>query len=181
MTLGDLSKTSTGELSPRKPYPSHWHDGELAIRKKLGITDPAVDNIWAYFISTLPDEHREHYTQIIKFLPLTIVDEQGRPWVTIVAKEAGAAFIESPDERTLLVNGKVWEGDPARRVFGAAAHHPIGGDQPRRLIAGIGLDLETRKRTKFWGLASRLNVNSETGVMKATLTTTTVLPWVPCS
>ena len=89
-----------------------WHPGELAIQRKLGYAD-AVSDAWARVGSFMPEQHRLFHTSNLPFIPMTTLDAEGRPWASIVAGPTGdIGFVNSPDPRTLVINARLWDGDP---------------------------------------------------------------------
>ncbi|KAJ5898770.1 hypothetical protein N7495_003514 [Penicillium taxi] len=129
-----------------------WHPGEITIQRKLGF-DKAVTNSWSHIRDFMPDQHRLFYTSNLPFIPITTLDEEGRPWASIVAGTAGElGFVKSPDSRTLSIHTRLWEGDPFLNTAKAwidQGHQKVLSE--RFLTAGIGIELSTRRRNKFAG------------------------------
>lgn len=123
-----------------------WHAGELAIQQRLGFA-PAVRMAWEVISDELPPEHRTFHSTRLHFLPLTTLDHEGRPWVSILAPTDGmpdTGWVTSPSRRELTVRCRLSEGDPIKENIVEA------GDF---LVAGLGVELSTRRRNKFAGAA----------------------------
>ena len=130
-----------------------WHPGELSIQRKLGFAD-AVKDRWAAVRNFMPEQHRIFHTSNLPFIPTTTLDEDGRPWASIVAGPNGAfGFVQSPDDRTLSVYARIWDGDPLLDTVSSwtSAKHQRDAITGRSLIAGLGIEFSTRRRNKFAG------------------------------
>ncbi|KAJ5897117.1 uncharacterized protein N7473_006516 [Penicillium subrubescens] len=131
-----------------------WHPGEVAIQRKLGYADVVRDH-WSIVGSFMPQQHRIFHTSNLPFIPLTTLDDDGRPWASIVSGSAGAiGFVKSPDARTLSIHARIWDGDPLLDTFKAWASlkNPQDVITERFLTAGLGIEFSTRRRNKFAGL-----------------------------
>ena len=131
-----------------------WHPGELAVQRKLGFAD-AVGNYWRRIGSSLPEQHRNFHTSNLHFLPITTIDENGRPWASVVAGSTGnIGFVKCPDSQTLTISAGMWEGDPLLDTLEAWLNpsHRLNTGPERFLVAGVGIDFATRRRNKFAGL-----------------------------
>lgn len=135
------------------PSLNGWHRGEKLIQAKLNLVDPAVALLYTYIEGDLPEHHRIFHSTRLPFVPVTILDDKGRPWGSILAGLDGRpGFIRSPSRKSLKVAAKTWEGDPLLRK--SQAFEVGSGDQ--MLVAGIGIDFSTRQRNKFAGQISGL-------------------------
>lgn len=162
-----FSTLSTPTPLPRSSVPAHyshasimparingWHRGERLIHDRMKFTDPVVDTLHKYIEAELPEDHREFHSTRVQFFPISVLDELGRPWVSILAGPGGGpGFVSSPSNITLSLKARSWDGDP----FLENVRPP--GSRRKTLVAGIGLDYSTRKRTKFAGHVSRLEQN----------------------
>ncbi|KAF3392683.1 hypothetical protein F1880_008854 [Penicillium rolfsii] len=87
------------------------------------------------------------------FIPVTTLDDEGRPWASIVSGSTGAiGFVKSPDAQTLSIRARIWDGDPLLDTFRAWANlknPPVATE--RFLTAGLGIEFSTRRRNKFAG------------------------------
>lgn len=129
-----------------------WHIGERAVREKLHFDEiPATATLYLHISGDLPREHAEFHTTRLPFLPVTVLDEQGRPWGSILAGHEGKpGFISEPTYNTLAISATLWDGDPFldnARLFSS---------QKPMLIAGIGIEFPTRRRNKLAGHVTNL-------------------------
>ena len=102
---------------------------------------------YTYISSYMPEQHRVFYTSNLPFIPATILDESGRPWGSIFAGKGGEiGFVKSPDESSMSMDLVSWEGDPLLKYLGVRKD-----EKGRVLVAGIGIEISTRRRNKFAG------------------------------
>ncbi|KAJ7092088.1 hypothetical protein B0H15DRAFT_883509 [Mycena belliarum] len=129
-----------------------WHRGENAIHVKLNTSnDYVVSTLYRSISGDLPEEHTQFHTTRLPFLPVTTLDEIGRPWGSILAGLDGQpGFVWAPRYTTLSVDAKLWEGEPLVKNSKRFAK------DGRMLVAGIGIEFPTRRRNKFAGTISRL-------------------------
>ena len=115
-----------------------WHPGELAIHGKLD-TDGSMTMAWRYIDPCIPEQHRQFHTTRLPFVPITTLDAEGRPWVSIIAGGDGRpGFIESPAEQLLTVRARTWDGDPFEDNVSSWADSHGDDDEYPFLVAGIG-------------------------------------------
>ncbi|KAF9267880.1 hypothetical protein L218DRAFT_919673 [Marasmius fiardii PR-910] len=148
-----------------------WHPGEVIIRQKLSYNlDPSTHILYTAIYGDLDPDHAVFHTTRLPFLPVTTVDEGGRPWGSILAAEDGEpgdgqGFIAHPRYTVLTVNTKVWVGDPLIENIKAHSFDPSTGIAQEggndMLIAGIGIEFPTRRRNKFAGKITKMNVTSD--------------------
>ncbi|KAK0202267.1 hypothetical protein DFS33DRAFT_1375582 [Desarmillaria ectypa] len=133
-----------------------WHPGERSIRQKLGFDkDPSLNWLYTSVDGDLPPEHGVFHSTRLHFLPVTTLDSLGRPWGSVLAGPDGEpGFISTPKYTTLSFNIKVWEGDP---FFSNS--RDSGDDE--MLMAGIGVELSTRRRNKFAGKITKRKGNDD--------------------
>jgi hypothetical protein len=123
-----------------------WHPGEVIVQGIMNlparVTSDAV-------VNHLPEQHRAFHTSRLHLLPVTTLDEHGRPWVSILTSKNGKPeFISSSDPTKLRIQAYVWDSDPIiHNVEGGRNGSPI---KPA-LLSGIGLEPSTRRRNKFAG------------------------------
>ena len=127
-----------------------WHKGERTIQHKLGYAG-AVSQAWTWIEPEMREQHQVFYTTRLPFIPVTTIDDQHRPWSSILAGPDGLpGFAISRALGELTLNASVWEGDPFRQNVAAT------GKGGRMLIAGIGVEFSTRRRNKFAGYIEHL-------------------------
>ncbi|KAJ6538798.1 hypothetical protein DFH09DRAFT_71247 [Mycena vulgaris] len=129
-----------------------WHRGENAIHLKLNtFNDYAVSTLYMSISGDLPAEHVQFHTTRLHFLPVTTLDDIGRPWGSILAGDNGQpGFIQTPRYNMLSVDAKLWDGDPL------VQNSKLFERDGTMLLAGIGIEFATRRRNKFAGAISRL-------------------------
>lgn len=123
------------------------------MHQELGFAD-AMQDRWVSIASSMSDQHRIFHTSNLPFIPLTTIDEQGRPWCSLLAGANGlVGFVKSPNDTTLVVDASIWNGDPISRTIHAFSHNISRHTDAsiRFLIAGIGIEHSTRRRNKFAG------------------------------
>ena len=131
-----------------------WHEGERAVHTQLGFTD-AVKTSYKHTTDYMPEQHQVFHTSNVPFFPVTILDETGRPWGSIFAGKGGEiGFVKSPDESSLDMDLVTWEGDP---LLGMVKGWNRGGDKV--LMAGIGVELSSRRRNKFAGWIESFSID----------------------
>lgn len=134
-----------------------WHPGELAIQHRLGFAN-AVRDHWSIVRNFMPEQHRVFHTSNLPFIPVTSLDEEGRPWASIVSGPTGSiGFIQSPDARTLSIYARIWDGDPLLNTVRTWISLEDREDamSERFLTAGLGIEFSTRRRNKFAGIMRR--------------------------
>ncbi|KAJ7162199.1 hypothetical protein C8R46DRAFT_1353202 [Mycena filopes] len=131
---------------------SGWHRGENEIHRKLGTFDDyAVSSLYMVIDGDLPPDHAQFHSTRLPFLPVTTLDDSGRPWSSILAAEDGRpGFITNPRYSTLRVQAKLWDGEPLLLNSKLFKH------DESMLIAGIGIEFATRRRNKLAGFVSNL-------------------------
>ncbi|KAF6762155.1 oxidoreductase FAD/NAD(P)-binding protein [Ephemerocybe angulata] len=103
---------------------------------------PGVSDAWRSIYGELTQQHMRFHTSNLHFLPVVTLDKKGRPWSFYTCEwEPGRS---------------VWEGDPFwenSREFGV--------DGTEMLIAGIGVEVSTRRRNKLAGKIKSVERNEE--------------------
>ena len=130
-----------------------WHPGEVIVQRKLGFAD-AVSDRWALVSNLMREQHRIFHTSNLPLIPITTIDEDGRPWASIVTGAKGEiGFVRSPDPNTLVINTRLWDGEPLAATLKAWKDQSDQRAQnsDRFLTAGLGIEFPTRRRNKFAG------------------------------
>jgi hypothetical protein len=132
-----------------------WHRGERIVRKKLGLDKiPSTSHSWTAIKGEMPEQHSTFYTTRLPFVPVCILDDTGRPWGSILTgKDGKPGFIHHPRYNTLSIEANLWKGDPFHRAVNI-----IDCENGSNLIAGIGVEVSTRRRNKFAGHITSINV-----------------------
>ncbi|RAQ63116.1 oxidoreductase [Aspergillus flavus] len=139
-----------------------WHPGEISMQRKLGYTN-AVKDAWPTIRNIMPEQHRVFHTSNLPFIPITTVDEDGRPWAAIVAGPTGEpGFVHSPDSQNLSIHAHLWDGDPLLDTVNAWVDpsSALSTIAQRSLAAGLGIEFSTRRRNKFAGTIQRVECQS---------------------
>ncbi len=124
-----MEETTTLQGSP-------FHAGEQEVQERLGVGD--IED-WARKVVRpfLPEQHREFHTSL-PFLVAAAMDEQGRPWATLLTGPDG--FITSPDPRSLVMDGVSLDGDPLSGALSSGRH-----------LGLLGIELANRRRNRING------------------------------
>ncbi|KAK4635827.1 hypothetical protein CLAFUW4_02052 [Fulvia fulva] len=151
-----------------------WHEGEKKVAELMHT--PPYDNPT---VPTLSPQLSNHL-QIAPLIAIGTLDKQGRPWTTLWGGRKGLSQplgggiigIKTP------VTGK---HDPVvEELFGKEATGEVVREEGKgRMVSGLSIDLETRKRTKMYGrmIAGALTKKNDevTGVEEATVEAQLVL------
>lgn len=136
-------------LSTRKPNAAYidWHPGEQSVQATMNLSARVpIEAI----VDKLPEQHRIFHSTTLRFLPVTTLDEQGRPWASVLcSKDGSPSFISSPSATSMEIKAHTWEGDPI--VRNVQRFETLLKDDKRPLISAIGLETSTRRRNKFGG------------------------------
>ncbi|KAJ7213010.1 hypothetical protein GGX14DRAFT_619825, partial [Mycena pura] len=129
-----------------------WHRGENAIHLKLNTyNDYAVSNLYMAISGDLPMDHAQFHSTRLPFLPVTTLDDEGRPWGSILAgKDGQPGFVQAPKYSMLSVDAKLWDGEPLNE------NSKLFERDGTMLAAGIGIEIPTRRRNKFAGYITHL-------------------------
>ncbi|KAL4899296.1 hypothetical protein BDW74DRAFT_189405 [Aspergillus multicolor] len=148
-----------------------WHPGESTLHTKLGFTR-AVETKWRSIEPQLREQHRIFHTSNLPFIPMTAIDENGRPWAGIAAGKTGeVGFVKGDkgDLRTLEISGRGWSGDPwfdnLRNLSGDFEGDDEGMRSGERVLtAGLRIEFSTRRRNKFAGRVRGVEILKDKGV-----------------
>ncbi|KAF2098281.1 hypothetical protein NA57DRAFT_66633 [Rhizodiscina lignyota] len=127
--------------------PMDWNDGEKEMQRKMhvpsGYDNPTVSALSQQLAMMLQRGH---------LLAIGTVDKQGRPWTSIWGGQPG---FTAPLGGNLMGVRQMVDGqyDPVVEalVGGNADGEVKKEEQPGRMVAGLSLHLETRKRVKLYG------------------------------
>ncbi|MBL8296831.1 MAG: pyridoxamine 5'-phosphate oxidase family protein [Rhodanobacteraceae bacterium] len=117
---------------------SPFHAGEIAIQQRLGVAERMAEFGRRVVRDYMPDQHRQFYAHL-PFLVLATVDDEGRPWASLLEGEPG--FAHSPAPTRLDLAATPAAVDPAR-----------AGWRPGSAIGLLGIELPTRRRNRVNGL-----------------------------
>lgn len=116
---------------------SPFHPGELQAQDRMGVREKIARVAHRRILDYMPDQHREFYASL-PFVLLGSIDDQGRPWASIVAGRPG--FMSSTDSSSLEIGSSPPFGDPLHGTLKPGAEVGILGIQP-----------ETRRRNRLTG------------------------------
>ncbi|KAL1586455.1 hypothetical protein WHR41_05239 [Cladosporium halotolerans] len=122
-----------------------WHEGELAMAKAMNV--PPMDNPT---VPTLSPQLANH-SQIAPLIAIGTLDKQGRPWTTLWGGEKG---ISQPIAQGVIGirTPVVGKHDPVvEELVGSKADGAVVREEGvGRMVSGLTIDLETRKRVKMF-------------------------------
>jgi predicted pyridoxine 5'-phosphate oxidase superfamily flavin-nucleotide-binding protein len=134
--LLDTGPPDTGNASP-------WHDGERAVRERVGGGDRLEEAGRRVIRSFMPDQHRLFFAQL-PFLVVGSVDRDGWPWASMLFGPPG--FATSPDPGRLDIAALPHDGDPLRAALAPGAP-----------LAVLGIEAATRRRNRANGRVTALD------------------------
>ena len=115
------------------------HEGELRVQARRRAPPELTEAIRGVIHDEMSRQHVAYYARL-QYLPLGVLDESGRPWVTILCNPETTAH----STELLVVRARVNTDDP----FVRAVCSPMPG---ARLFAGVAIDFTTRSRVKLSG------------------------------
>src|SRR6185295_17055635 len=98
--------------------PSPFHPGETAIQERVGVRARIQALGRRVVRDYMPEQHRNFFAQL-PFVVVGSVDEAARPWASLLVGAPG--FVESPDERTLVIRARPSVADPLSRSLAVGA------------------------------------------------------------
>jgi NAD(P)H-flavin reductase len=123
-----------------------WHEGEIAMAKAMRVPD--MDN--PTFPSLSPQ--LANHARIAPLIAIGTLDKQDRPWTTLWGGEKG---ISQPIAQGILGirSQVVRQYDPVvEELVGKEGDGTVVREEGvGRMVSGLTIDLETRKRTKLYG------------------------------
>lgn len=125
------------------------HKGELLLQERRNTPKALSDAIPQYISSDMPQQHAEFFADL-SYLPLATLDQQGRPWVSILVTSSAddpSVGIKVSGGNTTDVVAETSPFDPFTRALQQA---PTSADEAR-LFAGVGVDFNNRRRNKIAG------------------------------
>ncbi|SMQ46044.1 unnamed protein product [Zymoseptoria tritici ST99CH_3D7] len=137
-----------------------WHKGEETLHALLSI--PSQDN------PTVPalSPQLSHHLPVVPLIALGTLDSRSRPWTTLLGGQKG---LSQPLGGGILgirtaVPGK-WDPVVEELVGKEGKGDVVREEGEGRMVSGLTIDLETRKRTKFFGrmVAGALSREKEEG------------------
>ncbi|KAK3707740.1 hypothetical protein LTR37_011917 [Vermiconidia calcicola] len=125
-----------------------WHEGETKMQRKLRVPD--MDNPT---VPTMSPQLANHL-QVTPLIAIGTLDKKGRPWTTLWGN-GDKGFARPMVQRVIGIRTPVTgKYDPVvEELFGKEATGEIVREENHegRMVAGLTIDLETRKRVKLFG------------------------------
>ncbi|SCV71639.1 BQ2448_3227 [Microbotryum intermedium] len=142
-----------------------WPQAVQRMQRLAEIESEEIAGDVDYIAPYLPEQHRLFYTGNISFLPLTTMAADGRVWTSLLAGQDGTpGFITSEDPRWIEIKAKTWQGDPIARTLGS--EFEISAEKRLdALVAGVGIELWSRRRNKLAGMAKKVKWNDKDEVV----------------
>jgi predicted pyridoxine 5'-phosphate oxidase superfamily flavin-nucleotide-binding protein len=120
---------------------SPYHPGELTVQARAGVRDKAarVGNSIHDEIPPVAARFLEERSWVV----IATAEEDGRPWVSLLAGSPG--FVRVEDARTVTLAAEPRPGDPLERTVSGSRYAGL-----------LGIDLATRRRMRLNGALHRL-------------------------
>lgn len=123
-----------------------WHEGEIAMARAMRV--PEMDN------PTFPalSPQLANHARIAPLVAIGTLDKQGRPWTTLWGGEKG--MMQPIAQGILGIRSQVVrQYDPVvEELVGKEGDGTVVREEGAgRMVSGLTIDLETRKRTKLYG------------------------------
>lgn len=126
------------------------HNGILTVKQKRHTPKTLSDSIPYYIDRDMPPQHAEFFSHLA-YLPIATVDNQGRPWVTILTTASNddpSVGIKLTGNNQLTINAYADTSDPFVNAILESNHQ---SNKPTHLFAGVGIDFTNRRRNKIAG------------------------------
>lgn len=118
-----------------------FHEGECLVQARAGVRERMAAFGERLIRDFMPEQHRMFFAEL-PFVVVGGVDAEEQPWASILSNPPG--FIESPDERRLLIRAQPKAADPLREALVAGAS-----------IALLGIEQHSRRRNRMNGIVER--------------------------
>jgi hypothetical protein len=123
------------------------HPGELEVHKTLLVPDRVAESLADFVTDDIPTE-QVGFLESLTYLALTTVDEDGRPWVSLLVGKEG--FIKVIEANQLRVCVTLVRGDPLADCVSTNDHGSPARTQ--RHFAALAVNFATRMRSKISGV-----------------------------
>ena len=114
-----------------------WHEGEVALQRRLGVAERMSEIGSRVVRDYMPDQHRDFFAQL-PCVVIGAVDPAGDAWASIAVGHPG--FLASPDPRSLEISMPRDPRDPAD-----------AGLEDGDAIGLLGIELHSRRRNRMNG------------------------------
>ncbi|GAB7363445.1 hypothetical protein MBLNU230_g3719t1 [Neophaeotheca triangularis] len=123
-----------------------WHEGETAVKRALRVSEdinPTIPGL---------SPQLANHLQIVPLLAVGTLDKEGRPWTTIWGGESGFARPLAPAIIGIRTPVPGQHDPVVEELVGKEATGEIVREEGTgRMVSGLTIDLETRKRVKLFG------------------------------
>ncbi|KAF9438921.1 hypothetical protein BGZ76_002920 [Entomortierella beljakovae] len=167
-------------LIPNVELHDRWHSGERKVQDLMHVRE-LVQNHSSMFRPFLTTQMQE-FVPGLNYFFIGTLDEQGRPWVSILTGQKG--FLQSSDIKSLEIKTNLNEFLGAPSTATSQPHVPhdpifsnlLNGEtfkNGKRMWGGVGLDFTNRRRNKMNGVLypnDLLEANGKTGELHLQLT-----------
>jgi predicted pyridoxine 5'-phosphate oxidase superfamily flavin-nucleotide-binding protein len=127
---------------------SPWHEGEIAMQKRLGVSERMGEIGQRVVRDHMPEQHRDFFA-LLPMVVLGAVDRGGNVWATLRAGWPG--FLHAPDPYQLQAQIQRDPADPAE-----------DGMEDGEAVALLGIDPATRRRNRLNGTLHRVGAEAFT-------------------
>jgi hypothetical protein len=144
---------------------TQWHKGEQEMHRLLRV--PEGDNPTSYFLAP----YAVHLLMQSPLLALGTIDSEGRPWTSVWGGERG--FARAISQEIIGIQATIDRSyDPVAEVLfdGNDSGELIKAEGRGKMVSGLGIDLEARRRIKLYGrMAVGALISTEEGIGEAQL------------
>lgn len=146
----DSLATSVQETVKVPSYRKHHrpHQGEKEVHKRQDVPDRVAESLADFVTDDIPEEHVA-FLRSLKYLALTTMDADGRPWISLLVGEP-PSFIDVLGPNQLRVRATLVHGDPLADCVRTDDH--CGPARMLRHFAALAVSFETRMRGKIAGV-----------------------------
>ncbi|WP_216825121.1 hypothetical protein [Agarilytica rhodophyticola] len=126
------------------------HKGERYIQKRRHTPIELTEQIPNYIYTDMPQQHADFYREL-PYLPLAVLDEQGRPWASLLVTKSNSdssVGIQVSLKNALNIVSPVNNFDPFIR---ALKQIDFASGNEDVYFAGVGIDFSNRRRNKIAG------------------------------
>lgn len=142
-----------------------WHSGEEEMHRRLHV--PHNENPTSAFLTP----HAANFLVQSPLLALGTLDSEGRPWTSLWGGERG--FARAISQSIIGIQATVDRTyDPVAEILfgGKADGEVIKAEGEGKMVGGLAIDLEARRRVKLYGrMAVGALAGTEEGVGEAQL------------
>jgi predicted pyridoxine 5'-phosphate oxidase superfamily flavin-nucleotide-binding protein len=120
-----------------------FHEGEVALQTKAGVAERMARVGPQAIRDHMPEQHRQFF-ELLPFVVVGSIDEQGQPTASLLAASPG--FATSPEPELLRVDALPLAGDPLESNL-----------RPGAALGLLGIQAHTRRRNRVNGDVAELD------------------------